>query len=138
MLALSAAPPGDGAYTVVWVLIGVVTLLGTGGALGVFKWAKKQGVRDSKIDLVIDVVLGDGNGGKPLKDRLDAQDRKLDDIQREARPNGGNSQRLGDIAKRTEKKVDDLGSKFDQHIGQSEEVHSELRRRVAATERRSS
>lgn len=138
MLSLVAAPPGDGAITVIYILIGVVTVGGAGGLLGLYKWAKKQGVRDSQLDLVIGVVLGDGNGGKPLKDRLDMQDRKLDEIAREAKPNGGNTQRLGDIAKRTERKVDDLGTKLDQHIGQSEEVHSDLRRRLTAQERRTS
>jgi tetrahydromethanopterin S-methyltransferase subunit G len=144
MIALAAASPGDGAVTIIYVLIGVVTLLGAGGLLGVYKWAKRQGVRDAQLDLVIGVVLGDGNGGKPLRERLDAQDRKLDQIQHEATPNGGNTSRLGDTTKRIERKVDasdrkldEMNSKLDQHIGQSTEVHDGLRRRMTAIERRS-
>lgn len=143
MLALTATPPGDGAITVIYVLIGVVTILGAGGLLGAYKWAKRQGVRGEQLERVIGVVLGDSNGGKPLKDRLDTQDRKLDQIQHEATPNGGNSKRLGDIALRTEQtgertegKVDELSTKLDQHIGKSEEVHDELRRRMAGVEKR--
>jgi hypothetical protein len=130
LFALTAASPGDSAYTVIWVLVGIVTLGGSMGLLGVYKWAKRQGVRDSQVDRMIGVVLGDGNGGVPLKERMDAQDRKLDAIAREAKPNGGTTQRLGDIAKRTEEKVDQVMTKFDQHIGRSEEVHASLWREV--------
>ena len=70
--------------------------------------------------------------------RFDAQDRKLDQIQREATPNGGNSTRLGDTVKRTEGKVDGIVTTLDRHIGQSDEVHSEMRRRIGALEKRSS
>jgi hypothetical protein len=156
MIALVAAPPGDGAVTIVYILIGIVTIGGGGGAIGIWrtsradrrraeKVAREQGVRDERLDRVISAVLGDeqhdGAGG--VLRRLDAQDRQsetqgriLADIQREQKPNGGNTQRLGDIAKRTERKVDEIKTQLDTHIGQSTEVHEELRRRMAAVERR--
>ena len=130
-------PSGDSAYNFVWVLIGIVTLFGAGGLLGVYKWAKKQGVRDSQLDLVIGVVLGDATS-RPLKDRLDAQDRTLADIQREAKPNGGSSQRLGDTVKRIETNTGEIKSDVAELKGSTKEALEELRRRVAAVERRPS
>lgn len=131
-----AADSATNVYTFLYILLGIVGLGGTAGVLGVYKWAKKQGVRDAQLDRVIDVVLN-GSNGKTLTDRLDAQDRQLEDIKREAKPNGGQSQRLGDIAKRTEQKVDGLSSKLDQHIGIDETVQSDLKKRVSDIERRS-
>lgn len=135
LLAAAAVPSSGSTYNVVWILIGVLTLFGSGGAFGLYKAAKRQGVRDKQLEDVIKVVLPDDEGKGGLTNRLDAQDRKLDAIQREAKPNGGNTHRLGDIAMRTETKVDTLGSKLDQHIGQSNEIHNELKRRLAAVER---
>lgn len=129
MIALTAAPPGDQAYTVVYILIAVMGLVGGGGLFGFWKSAKRQGARDAQLDRVIDVVLPDKNGKGGLVSRLDDQDRQLADIAREAKPNGGNTRRLGDTVKRTEDKVDDLTTKMDQHIGSTNARLSKLESR---------
>ena len=126
------------AYMWIFILVGIITLLGAGGLLGIYKWAKNQGARDANIDKlvsalpqilqVVDVVLGDGKSVKSLNQRLDAQDKKLADIEREQKPHV-------DVALRTERKVDDLVSKVDVHIGQSEAIHDEIRRRLTAAEK---
>ena len=154
MLSALVASTGSSVLTTIYILIGIVTIGGGGGALGIWRTsradraraqevARLQGVRDEKIDRVIEVVLGDElhNGDGGINRRFDAQAHQLAEIQREARPNGGQSKRLGDVAKRTEetaarteRKVDDLKTALDRHIGQSEEVHAELRRRMAAME----
>jgi hypothetical protein len=148
LLSLVASPPGDGAVTVVYILIGIVTIGGGGGVFGIWRTgradrrraedeARKQGIRDEKIDRVIDAVLGDEKNGKGgILRRLDAQDRTLADIQREARPNGGDTPRLGDVVLRTEGIATEIRTQLDQHVGESNEVHKELRRRMAAVERR--
>ncbi len=128
-----AVTSSSGFYGVIWILVGIVTLFGSGGAYGLYRAAKKQGVRDDKIDRMLLKVLGDeNNGGAGGYDkRFDAQDRKLLDIEREAKPNGGNTMRLGDTALRTEKIVGQIKTQLDQHIGQSNEIHEELRRQIA-------
>jgi hypothetical protein len=144
VLASSTADVANSAYLWIYILIGLVTLLGSGGAVGLYRAAKKQGVRDQQFDLVIKAVLPDENGKGGLTNRLSALDRQLDEIKHEQKPNGGNTQRLGDIAKRSEGKIDALSTKLDQHIGQSTEVHADIRRgqesldrRIVALERRS-
>ncbi len=136
LASLVASSGSDQVYTVVYVLVGVLGVLGVGGLASWLKWAKRQGVRDAQLDQVIAVVLPDAKGKGGLNNRFDAQDRKLEDIARQATPNGGKTQRLGDVATRTEGKVDNLATKLDQHIGQEKEIHSQYEDRFQRDEQR--
>lgn len=58
------------------------------------------------------------------------RDQKIDELLAEVKPNGGNTQSLGDIAKRTEQKVDHLRDDFQKHVGHSDAVEIEVFRRL--------
>ena len=106
----AAATDGGSAYTLVYFLLGIMGIFGTGGLVAVYGWAKKQGIRDSQQDQVVAVVL-------PGKDGRGGVVNGLADI--------------GQTAHRTELAVGDIGHKLDEHIGQSREIHTTLDRRLA-------
>lgn len=125
------------AYLWIFVIVGIFTLLGTGGLIGLVKWTKGQGARDARIDATTSAVLGDDDH-KGLVTQFGEFSAQLAAIENQLTPNGGRSlTHIGDVARRTEMKVDKLGSKLDEHIGQSTEIHREFRRRVDALERKS-
>lgn len=132
--SIPAVTANSSAYTLVYFLLGFMGLFGAGGLFGVYKWAKNQGNRDAQLDRVIAICLPDEDGRGGLVNRMDATDRLLQDIKDEAQPNGGTTQRLGDIAKRSESKIDDLMQSFNQHIGESREAHAAFDRRFRDVE----
>lgn len=137
---LATAQPAGLNTLYIWVAIlgGLALLLGTGGLVGLIKYTKQQGLRDSRLDESADVVLGNREKGtKPLDVRFDdltsMVTRRFDELSKLVLPNGGKS--IHDTAYRAEKKADSANTRLDEHIGRSDEVHNELRRRVNQIER---
>lgn len=91
-------------YLWIWVVIGIVTIAGS--AVAVYKWAKQQGVKD------------------------EAMDNRLELIEKQLKPNGLNTDQVGDVVKRTENAVGELGSKLDQHIGAELQARREMWRAI--------
>lgn len=131
MASETSAQVANNAYLWVYVIIGIVTLLGTGGMVGLVRWLKRQGIRDAQIDRVVLAVLGDDTPDhKSLQQRLDAQDRAIDKAIEATQSNGLNTNQVGDIAKRTENIVTDLRDEFKKHLGSSDEVHRQMWREI--------
>jgi hypothetical protein len=111
-------------YLWVYIVVGIVGLVGVGGIVGFVRWLKTQAVRDSKIDELIDPAKG-------VMAQMREHGKQLADLQRSMRPNGLDTDQLGDIAKRTEREVVRLRADFSKHLGSSEEIHRELREKIA-------
>lgn len=114
------ADVANASYLWVYIVLGIVGLVGTGGLVGLVRWVKAQAVRDSKIDALLDPDKG-------VMALLGTQGKQLGDLQRSMRPNGLDTDQLGDIAKRTEREVGKLRDEFSKHVGASDEVHRALR-----------
>ena len=110
-------------YYIIGIFIGVMLIVGAGGLFGLIQWIKKSGARDAKIDELLDSKTG-------VMARLDEQDKTLSELQHSVKPNGLDTNQVGDIAKRTEnavreiaKKQETMNERFLKHLGQSDEVH---------------
>lgn len=103
-LASHVEQAANTAYLWVWVGIGVITLIGFG--ITAFRWVRKSGADAAKLEA------------------------RLASIETAIRPNGKDTQQLGDIAARTEEKLDALDSKLDRHIGSQEEVNKQMWREI--------
>jgi hypothetical protein len=111
-------------YLWVYIVLGAISIVGGGGGLVAFiKWLKNQTLRDGKIDDMLDPKTG-------AMALLAQHGMVLADLQRSMRPNGLNTDQLGDIAKRTEHAVDRLEENFNQHKGESDAVHKQLRKDI--------
>lgn len=163
LVAAAASPttsdPLQTIYVVVGILGALVVVFGAGGLAGLWRSVKKSGiregqldqiiasqpsteqvkeraVRDAQLDSVIVEVLGDGQT-KSLRSELSAVNLAVLEIKRTMSPNGLNTNHLGDIAKRTEKAVTELGvdvrkqrADLNEHIGSSRTEHNALWRAV--------
>lgn len=72
-------------------------------------WLKRDGVRDSKVDALIKANV---------PERLKGIEDKLGQLVESTKANGGDSDQVGDIAKRIETAQTGMQSSLDQHIGQ--------------------
>lgn len=107
LVLVADAQVANTTYLWLYVAIGIPTLAGM--LIGGYRWVKAQGVRDAKIDQLLTQLA----------------------------PNGLNTNRPGDILKRTENKVDDLlakhehlASQVDRHIGAEEASRREIWREI--------
>jgi hypothetical protein len=124
-LAHGTSQDSTATYNIVWVLIGVATLVGFG--IGAVRWIRNQGKADAERT----------SAEAEVRRRLDVQDSALARLETAIKPNGLDSQELGDIAKRTENKVDALVlkldatvTKLDKHIGAAEIEEREIWREI--------
>jgi predicted negative regulator of RcsB-dependent stress response len=104
----AAASVANSSYLVIYAVIGVVTLVGFGFAA--FKAIRKQGADAERLE------------------------NRLQSIERNLKPNGLDTEQVGDVVKRTENAVGDLTStveelsaKLERHLGASDEAHANLR-----------
>ncbi len=114
-MIVASASIANTSYLALWGVLGFLYLLGM--AFAAVRYWRKQGARDAKIDEVLDSTTG-------AMVRLAAIEKNL-------KPNGLNTQGVGDVVARTEIAVGELSTKLDQHIGASDEVHASLRRELA-------
>lgn len=109
MLAATTLPEAvNTTYLLVYVVIGAATLIGF--AVAAARWLRRQGAAEARLNV------------------------RLDTLERALKPNGLDTDQIGDMVKRTENKVDAITSKLDQHIGASDQVHRELWRAVRSKE----
>src|ERR1700722_14278720 len=106
LLAQSASSPQT--YNLIWIVIGLFTLVGAGGVYGFIKWIKKSGVRDAKIDELLSPTNGVLERLEQIKKTELDQDREITDLVRSTRSNGLTTNEVGDIAARTEIAVNDI------------------------------
>jgi hypothetical protein len=134
MVALiAAAHPSDqvanATYLWLWVLVGALTLIGSG--IGAVRWLRNQGRADGER----------AAEAAEVKRILSEQGAMLKRLMAAVKPNGLDTDFLGDMAKRTEIKMDQLivdvkeqGSKLDSHLGDSgraeREIWRELKKKV--------
>jgi hypothetical protein len=130
MLFADTAHAAATAYNLIYIALGVLGIGGGAGLYGLIRWFKRQTIRDSKLDELIDPEGG-------VMARLDKHGRQLEDLQRSMRPNGLNTNQLGDIAKRTEETViqlretvTKLNDGFRRHQGESDQIHRNLREAI--------
>lgn len=95
-------PPGFDATSSLWIwwIVGFVTLIGAG--LSAVRWLRGQGADAARLEA------------------------RLAAIEKALRPNGLNTNEIGDVVARTEAKLDALDSKLDRHIGAQEEVNRQV------------
>lgn len=119
-------------YYWVGIIVGVVAII-TGiwaAQRRIMRSIKKNAISDAALKSIIDAnVLV----------RMSDQDKILSDIKRATRPNGLNTDEVGDIVKRVEIAIASLSLKIDanatilnQHIGQSDEAIRQIRDDIKA------
>ena len=108
------ASVANASYLWVYVLIGVVTLVGFAVASG--RWLRRQGVRDAALNALIDPDTG-----------VMVQ---LAEIRKNLQPNGKNTQGVGDIVARTEEAVAKVDRTVNRHIGSCIQAHEDLQRQI--------
>ncbi len=133
MLGEVSTGPGAVYNTYLYLAIIFTVLSAAGIFVGVHRSKKRSGVREDRNDRSADIVLGDDKANPPkpgLIARLDTQDRKTADLQRDVSeikemitPNGGDSKQLGDLVQNLDKKMDTQGEKLDRHLGESAAIH---------------
>lgn len=149
MFAVVSEAPTNGVSftTLLYILLAVASLLGSGGVYWWWQLARRSGVRDERQDRTADVVLGiepsvmNPTGTPGLV-------RRLEGIERMLSPNGLDSQSIGDVAKRVELAVEQIDRRMgtldkrmtgvkttlDRHIGQHDERDAALGARIAVLE----
>jgi hypothetical protein len=117
----------NSAYLWVGVVVGLLMLLGGGGGVyALVKWLKRQGVRDGRLDEMIDPEEGWRPQLAAIKSQLGEQDVVLAAAKRSMQSNGLDTMQVGDIARRTELAVRELQSSFDVYRGANETEHKSL------------
>lgn len=111
--------PVNNAFLWVSIVVGVVSL--SQAVRSVVKYLKQDGIRQAAVDKLL---------ATDVPEHLSEMSRTLADLQRASRSNGGQTNQVGDIAKRIETAVSDIGSKLDQHIGSNEADHKAFRRKL--------
>lgn len=104
MLAVHTAQVANTTYLLVYIVVGVATIVGLGFAGA--RWLRNSGAAEARLN------------------------SRLDSLERLMKPNGLDTDELGDMVKRTEHKVDAIATKLDQHIGSSDQVHRDLWRAI--------
>jgi hypothetical protein len=141
------ASSSSGAFLVtLYILLGAAALIGTGGLFGLWRYAKKQGVRDERMDQTADVVLGTPQtpGLNKRTDKLaretEEHGRTLKRIEAAIAANGG----VGDIARNVENAVADIaarltkaGERLAAHEAVDDHVHKETIDRLKNLEKAS-
>lgn len=135
----AVATTASSAADVFIVITSVLTILGGGSLFSIWRYAKKRGVRDAKIDQTVDVVLDPYTGHAELVAQSKSHGAALARIEGKMSANGLDSQHIGDIAARIERDVKQLSgevreanTKLDRQIGANEEAHRSLRRKDEA------
>lgn len=83
-----------------------------------------QAVRNAKLDEFMLKVGGDGTPANPgIEVRFQGLDTRMLKIENAMAPNGLNTMKLGDMARRTELAVNQLSKKFDEHKEMSDQTH---------------
>ena len=123
------APTGVPSW--IYIVLTVLGIIGVGGLAAFYRGVKSQAVRDSKLDELIDPKDGVMARFEVQSAQVGRVAAQVADLQRSMRPNGLDTDQLGDIAKRTEKKVIELADSFNRHLGASEEIHRTLREDIA-------
>ena len=125
-------------YTVLYILLGVGALVGTGGLFGLWRYAKKQGVRDDRIDITIAAVLDPATGSltriTALAEQSAGHSRALKRIEEKITSNGGDTHHIGDVAIRVERAITDIAATLNTHIGEHNERDQRLADRVTKLE----
>lgn len=102
--------------TYLWAgIIVSVVALGTGLltlAKGVRTWAANEAKQRANIEMVPELV------------------KRMTAIEKAIKPNGKDTQQIGDIAARVEEKIDKLDSKLDRHIGGAEKEGNAIWRAI--------
>ena len=106
LLAVTAANTGGPAYYWIYVVLGVIGIVGAGVAT--LRWLNARAVRESKLDRLL----------------------------LEVKPNGGQTLSLGDTVARTESKVDALIVTVATQKGHTDAVEREVYRRINNLETR--
>lgn len=106
MIVAAGSPPvGASSLSLwLWVAVAVGTLIGF--AYGAYRYARQSGAAAER-----------------LEGRLSA-------IERAMKPNGLDTDQIGDMMKRTEAMVEKLSGKLDQHIGAEAESRKEIWRAI--------
>ena len=132
VMVAAAAAAGPSVLEIAYVVIGISTIIGA--VVGVYRWAKSKGVKEDEVKRMADVVLPFDHTRGTLSERLDAQDKELAAIRKELKPNGGNTDALGDMVLRMETKLNDMNLKLVSHIAVVQSANIDINRRLVRLE----
>lgn len=104
VLGDASAQVANTSYLWIWVIIGVFTVIGFG--FGAFKWIRQTGIDAAKLE------------------------NRLASIEKQLKPNGLDTEQVGDVVKRTENAVNELTAKLNQHIGAEAEAREQMQRQI--------
>jgi FtsZ-binding cell division protein ZapB len=111
MLLTQSVNDSSSITTLIDALVAIMAAVGGGGLVALYKWWKRQVLRDEKIDSAV---------------------KKIDDLSKSQSTSNVVAVKASTVdtatLARIEIQIKELGQKLDQHIGQCDEAHSTFRR----------